>query len=104
MSLPTTVRSLASRLRRPSQPYTTRRDRAIARQLHITFERDLAPTAVEDLHFYTYKGIVTIYGTVRHPLDQDLLVAVVRGIPGVRDVAANFQMAEDVKGQKPGDQ
>ncbi len=67
-------------------------DRTLARRLRDTFERDLEVTGVRGLHFYVQKGTVTIYGTVQHELDRELLVSFVRQIEGARRVISHLQV------------
>lgn len=68
-------------------------DRKLAKALCNAFERDLEMTGVRGLHFYVQRGHVTIYGTVQHELDRELLVAFVRQIDGVHDATAQLQLA-----------
>lgn len=79
----------------------TLQDRALARRLFRTFERDLELANVHGIHFYVQNGIVTLYGTIRHELDRDLLVSFVRQIAGVKGVIENLQIVDDLfqKGQ-----
>lgn len=85
--------TMSFRLRRnaTSVQKRTMRDKVLARRLFRRFEYDLADTDLQGLHFYVQNGIVTLYGSVRHELDQELLEDVVRGIPGVRSVVTNLQ-------------
>ncbi|HMB93323.1 MAG TPA: BON domain-containing protein [Rhodothermales bacterium] len=46
------------------------------------------------IHFYVRDGKVTLYGTIRHELDRDLIVSLVRQVPGVKDVAPHLQIAD----------
>lgn len=49
---------------------------------------------VHGLQFYVRAGTVTIYGTTRNSLDADLIVSVVRQVPGVKGVKTNLQVIE----------
>ena len=64
----------------------TRKDQQLARRICTTVERDLAAADLRELHFYVYRGTVTVFGTVRHDLDRDLLTALAGQIPGVENV------------------
>ena len=74
----------------------TLQDRVLARRLFRTFERDLELANVHGIHFYVQNGIVTLYGTIRHELDRDLLVSFVRQIAGVKGVIENLQIVDDL--------
>lgn len=67
-------------------------DRSLAHRLHDTFERKMERAEVEGVHFYVHKGVVTVYGTARHALDRDLLIAHVGQIQGVRGVIEHMQI------------
>ncbi len=69
-----------------------RSDRALARHFRQLFGRDLALADVQGLHFYAKNGVVTIYGTVRHELDRDLIVGFVRQTSGVEEVVSHLQI------------
>lgn len=88
-------RRLVRRLRPSSQDAArrTRQDQLIARRLRDTFEEDLAAADVRGLHFYVQDGTVTIFGTVRHDLDRDLLRALAAEAPGVQGVELNLRVA-----------
>ncbi len=83
-------------LRRTYAPpaYSTQRDKVLARKLYAALERDLKLAEVQDLHFYTYRGTVTIYGTIHRESDRHLLISLVRQIPGVKSVVAHVQVLE----------
>jgi osmotically-inducible protein OsmY len=66
----------------------TLKDKLLARRLRDTFERDMNRADLQGLHFYVQDGVVTLYGTVRHHLDRDLLMRLVREVPGVKAVVA----------------
>lgn len=83
--------------RRPSPARaerSTRRDRALTERLRATFERDLVLADVRGIHFYVQAGVVTLYGTIRHELDRDMLVDVVRKVPGVVGVLPQLQIVD----------
>ena len=73
-------------------------DRALARRLARTFERDLADVDVSGVRFFVYNGTVALYGAVAHPLDHDVLTALVRGVPGVRGIVSHVYITD---GQSP---
>ncbi|WP_457652005.1 BON domain-containing protein [Rhodocaloribacter sp.] len=80
--------------RRSDQERQTDRDRALARRLHANFERDLELADIYGIHFYVQNGVVTLYGVVRNELERDLLVSLVRQVPGVKGVVAHLQIVE----------
>ncbi len=86
------ARRLRSLLRRNAGRAS--RDQRIARRLRDAFEEDLAAADVRGLHFYAQNGTVTIYGTVRHSLDRDLLRSIAEEVPGVEKVEVHLQVAE----------
>jgi len=79
---------------RSDQDRQTERDRALARRLHANFERDLELADIHGIHFYVQNGVVTLYGVVRNELERDLLVSLVRQVPGVKGVVAHLQIVE----------
>lgn len=83
------------RLRRERDDRQTLKDRALARRFRDTFEQDLEIADVQGLHFYMQKGVVTVYGTVRHELDRELLLSFIRQMPGVKDVVPHLQLVEE---------
>lgn len=90
-------RKMTRRLHRPAGPDTrderqTQKDQALARRFRETFERDLLLADVQGLHFYAKDGMVTIYGTVRHELDRDLIISFVQRTPGVKEVVSHLQL------------
>lgn len=90
------LKRLVHRLRRasgrlPDRTRQTHADEAVARRLHQRFEHDLEHASINGLHFYVQGGVVTIYGTVSHTLDRDLLVSAVEQTTGVRDVVDHLQ-------------
>ena len=92
----TPFRWLAHRLRRrTSDERQTHQDLALARRLRRLFDRDLALANLHGIHFYVQYGAVTLYGTIRHELDRDLLVSFVRQIPGVKGVTDSLQIVDD---------
>lgn len=54
---------------------------------------------LEGFHFYVREGVVTLYGTIRHDLDQNLLLTTLRQVPGVKDV--NTEKLEVAEHQEP---
>lgn len=86
---------LKRRLAAPSRAAReTARDRALAERLGVAFERDLELADVQGIHFYVQHGTVTLYGTVRHELDRDLLVSLVRQVPGVKSIVPHLQIQD----------
>lgn len=77
-----------------AQGYRTRRDRVLARRLQETFDRDLELTRVSGLHLFVQNSVVTLYGSVRHELDRELIISIARKVPGVKDVVAHLQVVE----------
>ena len=75
----------------------TRRDRVLAQKLASAFERELEDASLHGVQFYVRSGVVTLYGTVGHALDQKLLVDLVRSVPGVEGVVAHLQVIEEKK-------
>ncbi len=80
--------------RRPDPQRQTDRDRTLARRLHAHFERDLELADIHGIHFYVQNGVVTLYGVVRNELERDLLVSLVRRVPGVKGVVPHLQIVE----------
>lgn len=72
----------------------TLKDKALALRLYQTFERDLELAHVRGIHFYVKKSTVTLYGTIRHELDRDLLVSLIVQIDGVKAVVEHLQIAD----------
>lgn len=72
----------------------TESDRALARRLHANFERDLELADIHGIHFYVQNGTVTLYGVIRNELEQELLVSLVRQIPGVKGVVSHLQIVD----------
>lgn len=72
----------------------TQRDKSLARRLYATFERDLELADINGIHFYVQNGTVTLYGTVLSELDRDLLISLVRQIPGVKGVVGHLQIVD----------
>ncbi|HEX7069805.1 MAG TPA: BON domain-containing protein [Rhodothermales bacterium] len=66
----------------------------MARRLYATFERELELTDIHGLQFYVRGGTVTIYGTIKNSLDVDLIVSLVRQVPGVKGVKTNLQVID----------
>lgn len=67
-------------------------DRAIAYRLQQRFERHIDPMRVEGFQFYVHHRVVSIYGTVHSRLDRDLLVSMVRDVPGVIATESHIQI------------
>jgi osmotically-inducible protein OsmY len=82
----------------PNVDYKTRRDQVVARRLQNTFERDLELASVQGLNFFVQDGVVTLYGTIRHELDRELISSVVRSVPGVREVVEHVSVARPDQG------
>lgn len=82
----------------PNVDYKTRRDQVVARRLQNTFERDLELASVQGLNFFVQDGVVTLYGTIRHELDRELISNVVRSVPGVREVVEHVSLARPDQG------
>lgn len=80
------------RLRSDDRPASPGNDRTLAHRLHDTFEQKMERANIEGIHFYVYNGVVTVYGTARHALDRDLLIAHVGQIKGVRGVIEHMQI------------
>ena len=72
----------------------TLKDKALALRLFRTFERDLELAGVRGIHFYVKNSVVTLYGTIRHELDRDLLVSFVEQIDGVEGVDEHLQIVD----------
>ncbi len=72
----------------------TLKDKALALRLFETFERDLELAHVRGVHFYVKKGTVTLYGTIRHELDRELLISLVAQLDGVEEVVEHLQIAD----------
>ena len=94
-----TLQRFTRRLPRSVRPLTpeeqlTRKDRALTQRLFATFERDLELADVHGIHFYVQNGTVTLYGVVRHELDRELLLSLVRQVPGVKGVVEEFQLVD----------
>lgn len=70
----------------------TVRDRTLASRLRAAVNRDLTHAQLSGIHFYTFGGVVTVYGSVRHELDRDLLLAFIRQVPGVRNVVEHLRI------------
>ena len=54
----------------------------------------MALADIQGIHFYVQHGTVTLFGTVRTPLDVELLTTFVRQIPGVRGVVKQLQVID----------
>ncbi len=70
------------------------RDEALAKRLFQTFEHEFELVDVQGFHFYVQDGTVTVFGTVQHELDRDMLTALIRQVPGVKGVIARLQTVE----------
>ena len=90
------IHSIGKRLglARRSHDRQTSRDISLARRLFSTFERDLELADIQGVHFYVQGGVVTLYGTVRHELDRDLLMTLVREMQGVKGVVTHLQLVD----------
>jgi len=67
-------------------------DQAIAYRLQQRFERRMEPLPVEGFQFYVQNRVVSIYGTVHSRLDRDLLIGLVREVPGVIATESHIQI------------
>lgn len=67
------------------------------------FERELELAEIHGIHFYVQNGVVTLYGTVRHELDRELLMSLVREMLGVKGVVTHLQLV-DSRFQDAGEQ
>lgn len=90
------IRSLRRRVgaSRQRDARQTAKDQTLSKRLYNTFERDLELAEIHGIHFYVQNGVVTLYGTVRHELDREMLVSLVREIAGVQGVVAHLQLVE----------
>ncbi|MEM1095659.1 MAG: BON domain-containing protein [Bacteroidota bacterium] len=71
---------------------TAGQDRAIAYRLQQRFERRLDPVRIDGFQFYVQHRVVSIYGTVHSRLDRDLLISLVRDVPGVIATESHIQV------------
>lgn len=94
--IPASLQRIARRLQRtPARDSRqTLKDRTLAIRLYRTFERDLELTHIRGIHFYVQHGTVTLYGTIRHELDRELLVSLVRQMAGVKGVVEHLQVVD----------
>ena len=88
------------RLYRKRNDRQTLKDRALARRFRDAFEQDLEMADVHGLHFYMQEGVVTVYGTVRHELDRELLLSFIRQMPGVKGVIPHLQTLDERSEEK----
>jgi hypothetical protein len=72
----------------------TLKGKALALRLYRTFERDLELSNVRGIHFYVKNGVVTLYGTIRHELDRNLIISLVERIEGVQQVVTHLQVVD----------
>ncbi len=79
---------------RRGQDRQTTSDYNLSRRLFSLFERDLELAEIHGIHFYVQNGIVTLYGTVRHELDRELLMSLVREMSGVKGVVSHLQLVD----------
>jgi osmotically-inducible protein OsmY len=86
-----------------SGDYRTRRDQVVAQRLQNAFERDLELARVQGLNFFVQNGVVTLYGTIRHELDRELILGVIRGVAGVREIVEHIQLADTPGGGQVGE-
>ncbi|MFW5955685.1 MAG: BON domain-containing protein [Rhodothermales bacterium] len=88
------LQRLARGIRRDSSvlKHRSRRDAAIARRLQVTIDQDLEMARVHGLHVFVQNSTVTLYGTVRHELDRELIVTVARTVEGVREVVDRLEI------------
>lgn len=78
-----------------SQPPPLSPDHALALRLEALFEVELAPLALDAMHVYAYRGVVAVYGRVRHQRDAELIETLVRELEGVRQVSLHVRCAEE---------
>ena len=74
----------------------TRADRALADRICKAFRQHLELSDLHDLDVYAYRGFVTLYGSVRSELDRELLVHLLRQMPGVEGVSAQVKVEPDL--------
>lgn len=87
-------RTMTQRWRKPltRRARQTAADRVLAERLCATFEQELAMMDVQGIHFYVKDGTVTLYGSVAHALNRELLVALVKDLPDVRGVVSHLHV------------
>ncbi len=99
---PTTIRrpTLGARLEKwlrsrqrkgVTQTVQTERDQALLSRVASVFESDLERASVSGLKLYVQNAVVTVYGTVEHALDEQLIIRVVQTVPGVQAVIPHLQ-------------
>jgi hypothetical protein len=69
----------------------TQRDQVLLGRVARVFETDLERASVSGLRLYVQNAVVTVYGTVEHALDEQLIVRVVQTVPGVQAVVPHLQ-------------
>jgi osmotically-inducible protein OsmY len=74
-----------------TQTVQTERDQALLSRVASVFESDLERASVSGLKLYVQNAVVTVYGTVDHALDEQLIVRVVQTVPGVQAVIPHLQ-------------
>ncbi len=74
-----------------TQTVQTERDQALLSRVASVFESDLERASVSGLKLYVQNAVVTVYGTVDHALDEQLIVRVVQTVPGVQAVVPHLQ-------------
>ena len=96
MVFPDTFKQVARRVRGLSRDSNaqTQQDYVLAKRLYATFERELELAEIHGLKFYVRSGTVTVYGTTQNSLDVDLIVSLVRQVPGVKGVKTSLQVIQ----------
>ena len=79
----------------------TQRDRRTARRLANTFEHDLELIDVIGFQFYVQDGVVNVYGTVRNVLDREMMLSLIRQVPGVQDIRSYLQVVNPAPQPEP---
>jgi hypothetical protein len=87
----TAVRFYRARINRVR---ATIRDWRLAGRLRAVVERDAELAKVKGFHFYIFNGVVTVYGTVRHTPERDLVLGFLRRVQGVREVVGHLNVDE----------
>ena len=69
----------------------SRADRTLATQIAGVFENVLSPTDVESICFYVRERNVTVFGSICQPQSRPFIIALLRRIPGIREVNDHLQ-------------
>jgi hypothetical protein len=54
------------------------------------FEKDLPEARVSGIRFYVHRGTVSLYGAMQEGLEREVVLSLVKGIPGVVGVSEHF--------------